>query len=63
MKEREPVAHRITTCPNCGGRLKAGKNPYTSAQGFLYRVRKCGKCGKEVHTKQGPEEVTGLLVE
>jgi len=59
MSEKEPVPHKITNCSECGGRLGDDKRPYTSESGYRYRVKVCEGCGKETHTKQGPEEVTG----
>ena len=54
-------ANRVTRCPRCGGKLgpdkKADTNPYS---GVIYRNRLCPGCGGRVHTKQPPEEITGL---
>jgi hypothetical protein len=62
MSEREPVPHKITNCAECGGRLGWDKHPYISENGFCYRVRICDSCGKETHTKQGPEVVTAVTI-
>lgn len=55
-----PRRNRVTACPNCGGKLRAGKNAYASDAGFIYRARVCRACGAATHTKQAPEEITGV---
>ena len=52
--------HSVQACPECGGFLKAGKDPVDSERGFRYRQRQCLGCGATFHTKQGPEEITGV---
>ena len=48
-------------CPACGkGLLGWDKRPFTSGNGFIYRERLCNACDRIVHTKQGPELVTGI---
>ena len=57
------VPHKVTVCqvPGGGGVLASGKKPCDeSVRGFRYREKVCKKCGAVHHTKQGPEELTGL---
>lgn len=52
--------NRILVCPLCGkGKLTADKSATTSESGFIYRTRHCDECGRDVYTKQPPEEFTG----
>lgn len=59
MKEKEP-RNRITECPECGGKLDSDRDAVTSETRFIYRSRRCLSCGAIVHTKQSPEEVSGI---
>lgn len=53
------IKNRILLCVNCYEKLSGDKSPYTSEQGYIYRVRTCNGCGMIYYTKQGPEEITG----
>lgn len=52
--------NRVTECPECGGKLGFDRDAYTSDSRFIYRARPCSACGAIIHTKQSPEEVTGV---
>lgn len=52
--------NRVVICPECGGKLGRDRNAVTSANRFIYRSRACMVCGAVVHTKQPPEEITGV---
>ena len=56
--------NRVGVCPKCGGKLgadrKADVNPYS---GVIYRSRLCENCGSVIHTKQQPEEITGITLQ
>ena len=59
----DKVPHKVKVCqvPGCGGVLASGKKPCDeSVRGFRYREKVCAECGAVHHTKQGPEEFTGL---
>ena len=52
--------NRMRWCPVCQERLSFDRDAVTSENGFIYRNRRCPACGASVHTKQPPEEVTGV---
>ena len=53
--------NRVTTCPECGGKLNPDKKADTNLwSGVIYRRRFCPDCHVRIHTKQGPEEITGV---
>ena len=60
VSEAVPRKNRLLVCPECGGKLSNDRNAYTSDGGFIYRERRCRNCGYTFHTKQEPEEVTGV---
>lgn len=59
MKDYRPK-NKITTCRDCGGKLTSDKNKEEGCSGFAYRSRVCLVCGTVWHTKQPPEEITGV---
>ena len=52
--------NRLVRCPLCGRRLGHDKNAVTSENGWVYRSRQCSGCLAVLHTKQPPEEITGV---
>lgn len=62
ISEAVPRKNRLLVCPECGAMLGCDRDAYTSERGFIYRQRKCRGCGRIFHTKQEPEEVTGVEV-
>lgn len=55
-----PRKNRLYICPLCGEKLSSDKNSITSERGFIYRNRVCQHCALTFHTKQDPEEITGV---
>ena len=60
VSEVVPRKNRLLVCPECGGMLSGDRDAYTSNRGFIYRERKCRNCGYIFHTRQAPEEITGV---
>ena len=60
MSKAAKPRNRVTRCPACQGKLGFDRDAVTLDNRFIYRSRPCMACGAVIHTKQPPEEITGV---